>query len=488
MKKRSSPIELNFGELPTLPSGWQWGQMANVATDERNSIVDGPFGSNLKLNDYIDPPGVPVLTTANLRGDYGPSSVRYISQSKFNQLKRSEVRGGDILVAKIGSCGLTGIYPEDMPSAIIPANLLKITVHKDYSRKFIFHYLNSPVFSEFLKKIITATAQPAFNVTKFRMLPMPLVCKQTQDTIVAELEKQLTRLEAGVAALKRVQANLKRYRAAILKAACEGRLVPTEADLARKEGRSYETGDQLLARILTERRQKWQGRGKYKEPAAPETANLQSLPEGWTRTGFEQLSDGTRHAIKAGPFGSTLKKSFYVATGFKIYGQEQVINGDPYFGDYFISPELFNELKSCAVKPGDILISLVGTAGKVLILPEDCVPGIINPRLLKLSLNRTGVSTKFIKIVMESAQTRAFFKLAAHGGTMEILNFGILKSLPLPLPPLAEQKRIVAEVERRLSVVEEQEAVVAANLQRGNRLRQAILQRAFSGGLVYNGT
>ena len=88
---------------------------------------------------------------------------------------------------------------------------------------------------------------------------------------MAEIEKQFTRLEAGVAGLRRVQANLKRYRAAVLKAACEGNLVPTEAELARQEGRTYETGAQLLERILTERRQKWSGKGKYKEPAAPET-------------------------------------------------------------------------------------------------------------------------------------------------------------------------------------------------------------------------
>jgi type I restriction enzyme S subunit len=74
------------------------------------------------------------------------------------------------------------------------------------------------------------------------------------ECIVAEIEKQFSRLEEAVANLKRVKANLKRYRAAVLKAAVEGRLVPTEAELARREGRGYETGEQLLARILTERR------------------------------------------------------------------------------------------------------------------------------------------------------------------------------------------------------------------------------------------
>ena len=75
-----------------------------------------------------------------------------------------------------------------------------------------------------------------------------------QHRIVAEIEKQFTRLDASVAALRRVQANLKRYRASVLKAACEGRLVPTEAELARAEGRDYERADRLLERILAERR------------------------------------------------------------------------------------------------------------------------------------------------------------------------------------------------------------------------------------------
>ena len=91
---------------------------------------------------------------------------------------------------------------------------------------------------------------------------IPEVSEQRE--IVAEIEKQFTRLEAGVAGLRRVQANLKRYRAAVLKAACEGKLVPTEAELARQQGRTYETGAQLLERILTDRRQKWNERGHTK--------------------------------------------------------------------------------------------------------------------------------------------------------------------------------------------------------------------------------
>src|SRR5207253_5481805 len=117
-----------------------------------------------------------------------------------------------------------------------------------------------------------------------------------QRQIVAEIEKQFTRLETGVAALRSIQTKLKRYRAAVLKAACEGKLVSTEAELARKENRSYESAEILLQRILKERREKWNGKGKYKEPAAPNTTQSPSLPDGWTWASLDQLllniSDG----------------------------------------------------------------------------------------------------------------------------------------------------------------------------------------------------
>src|SRR5690606_22545931 len=128
---------------------------------------------------------------------------------------------------------------------------------------------------------------------------IPIAPPPEQRRIVAEIEKQFTRLDAAVAALERARANLKRYRASVLAAACEGRLVPTEAALARQEGRDYEPASALLDRILAERRARWEAdelakmhargkppkndawKSKYKEPAAPDTNGLPELPEGW---------------------------------------------------------------------------------------------------------------------------------------------------------------------------------------------------------------
>jgi type I restriction enzyme S subunit len=115
-----------------------------------------------------------------------------------------------------------------------------------------------------------------------------------QHRIVAEIEKHFTRLDAAVASLQRAKANLKRYRASVLKAACQGKLVPTEAELARAEGREYEPASVLLERILKDRRARWEAqerrRGKYKEPATLDISTLPGVPEGWVWAMVEQLA------------------------------------------------------------------------------------------------------------------------------------------------------------------------------------------------------
>jgi type I restriction enzyme, S subunit len=286
----------------TLPSNWVLAQLEEVAANNKNAIVDGPFGSNLKISDYIED-GVPVLTTKNLSHGYTKENLRYISFSKFEELKRSEVKSGDILVAKIGSCGKTGIYPMSMPSAIIPANLLKMTVHDSIEALYVYYFLNSPIFNEELSAIITSTAQPAFNLSKFRQLSIPLAPFAEQQRIVSAIEQQFTRLDAGVAALHRTQVKLKRYRAAVLKAAVEGKL--TEA--WRAEHPTTEPASMLLERILKERHAKWEddlrakgkdpAKMKYVEPAKLDMEALPELPEGWVWVNLGQLT----WSVKDGP-------------------------------------------------------------------------------------------------------------------------------------------------------------------------------------------
>jgi type I restriction enzyme S subunit len=331
---------------------------------------------------------------------------------------------------------------------------------------FLLYQLNNLDYRPY----VSGTTRLKLPQGPMKQIPLLVPPLPEQRRIVAEIEKQFTRLEAGVAALRRVQANLKRYRAAVLKAACEGRLVPTEAALQSGSGvpplgsgkkrqdaaSTFETGETLLARILTERRQNWQGRGKYKEPAAPKTADLPALPGGWTWANGEQLFSWSS--------GEGLTQKDIQEGQYPVYGG----NGVTGYHNAFVA-----EIPTLVIGRVGALCGNVYLTDGAAWITDNAIYAIQTPSC---------VAMRFIRL----AFTRAELNKRATGSGQPFVNQRMLNETVIPLPPLAEQTRIVAEVERRLSVVEELESVVTANLQRATRLRQSILQRAFCGKLLSN--
>ena len=303
--------------------------------------------------------------------------------------------------------------------------------------KYLCYYFNSLNLSKF----VTGTAQPKLTQGNLNKIEIPICPFHIQKKIVSKIEELFSELDKGIENLRTAQQQLKTYRQAVLKWAFEGRLTNENV----KDG---------------------------------------ELPKGWKNVSITELVEKNKHALKAGPFGSSLKKEFYVPKGYKIYGQEQVISGDAFYGDYFVSEEKYQELTSCKIKPFDILIRLVGTVGKVLLLPENCHNGIINPRLVKISLARNVYLPKFFKYYFESSFVKSFYGAETRGTTMDVLNLGIIKTIPFPLCTIEEQNKIIQEIESRFSVADKMEESIIQSLQQAEGLRQSILKKAFEGKLI----
>ena len=310
-------------------------------------------------------------------------------------------------------------------------------------------------------------------------IPLPLPPLPEQHRIVAEIEKQFTRLNASVAALKRVQANLKRYRASVLKAACEGKLVPIEAELARTKDCDYEPADQLLERILAERRVQWEAQekrwGKYKEPVAPDVSNLPKLPEGWVWATLPQLGELNRGKSKHRPRNDPrlLGGPYpFVQTGDIRHSQGVVTRHSQTYTNFGLS-------QSRLWPSGTLCITIAANIAETGILSY---PACFPDSVVGFVCGDDPVITKFLEFFVRTEQEG--LERFAPATAQKNLNLKVLSDLAVPLPPLAEQRRIVAEVEWRLSVIQQAEATVEANLTRTERLRQSILKQAFSGKLV----
>ena len=217
---------------------------------------------------------------------------------------------------------------------------------------FVFYFVQHDEFVARVNPIQRGTSYPAVRDSDVLAQPFPLPPLAEQHRIVAETEKQFTRLEASVDALKRVQANLKRYRASVLKAACEGELVPTEAELARAESRDYEPADILLDRILAERRTSWEAqekpRGKYKEPVAPDTSDLPELPEGWVWATVVQL-------LTRSEYGTSVKCN-YQSDGVPVLRIPNIVAGEIDLIDIKYATRPVPIDSETALAKGDVLI------------------------------------------------------------------------------------------------------------------------------------
>lgn len=201
------------------------------------------------------------------------------------------------------------------------------------------------------------------------------------------------------------------------------------------------------------------------------------IPEDWETCQLDSLGSGSIPPIKAGPFGSSLTKATYVSDGYKVYGQEQVIRGDYLYGDYYITHKKYLELESCAVRAGDILLSLVGTVGRLLVVPEGAPPGIINPRLIRFSFDRSRVNACFFQFLFESEQVQSRLARQAQGGTMGVLNAGNLRPFWIPMPAPAEQ-RAIAEA---LSDVDGLLGALEALIAKKRSIKQVAMQQLLTG-------
>jgi type I restriction enzyme S subunit len=309
-----------------------------------------------------------MLSGRNIQDDrFEFSEYRLIDDDAFElEHRRTAVAPGDVLLTIVGTIGRSAVVPESGPPFTLQRSVAALHPNGLLPRLCMYQ-LQSPLVQKWFLQEARATAQKGVYLKTLGELALLVPPTREQDRILAKLEALITDLDAAVAALKRVQVNLKRYRASVLKAACEARLVPTEAGLARKECRTYETGEQLLARILKERRAKWESdqlakmlaagklpsnddwKKNYKEPDAPDTSDLPQLPDGWAWASLAQISE-VQGGIQKQPKRTPKNNAFPYLRVANVYRGRLDLSEIEYM-------ELFNgELEKLRLQTDDLLI------------------------------------------------------------------------------------------------------------------------------------
>ena len=329
-----------------------------------------------------------------------------------------------------------------------------------------------------LARLDRSTAIPGLSRDDYNAVVVSVAPPKQQDEIVAEIEKQFSRLDEAVANLKRVKANLKRYKASVLKDAVEGRLVPTEADLARREGRSFETAQVLIDRTpMPPRPNRFASRSGdiiIGHNALAVGVPQVELPAGWAWTKLVEIA-----RMESGHTPSR--------------GHPEWWDGDvPWIG--IADARDHHERMILDTIQHTNRDGLANSAARLLPVGTVCVSRTASVGYVVVMGKSMATSQDFVNWVPTDAVTSDWLRVIftvdrealyrfGKGSVHKTIYFPEWLSVAVALPPLAEQQRVVAEVDRRLSLIRGVESEVDTNLKRAQALRQAVLAKTFSAGV-----
>jgi type I restriction enzyme S subunit len=462
----------SYGVDPTVeinpPEGW------SACDLEEHVYIAGRIGwRGLKAEEYT-PSGPVLLSVPNLNHgdtvDFG--KVNHISQDRYDESPEIKLKQGDTLLVKdgagIGKLGFVQNLPND---GTVNSSLLVVRPQDELLiHKYLFYYLKGPQFQQLALQRITGSATPHLfqkDIKRLRVLVPP---RAEQPRIIAKLEHCLSAVSAIRDHLSRVPAILKRFRQAVLAAACSGRLTEDWRQ-ARSVG---SVGTQHLVDQLADQCKR--GGGDWLEPNFDKREHS-SLPEGWNYVALAVL----------GSWGSGGTPS----TSNAAYWSQ---------GDYpWVSPK---DMKTDFIVESQDHLTRLG-ASQLKVIPKDSILFVVRGMILahtfpvamtlrELTINQdirsiaphAGVAPKYLlRALQHEAKSILFAVRESTHGTRR-LESETLKAWPIPVPPPDEQEAIVRRIEELFQLSRTIERFVSSGTLRVNKLTQSILAKAFRGELV----
>lgn len=393
--------------------------------------------------------GVPFIRSQNVH-DQGLrlDDIVYIDEATDREMAWSRVRPLDVLINITGaSIGRSCQVPAGFGRANVNQHVCVIRLDKaEETSGWVAWAMKAPSTKEQVKVSQTGAAREGLNFEQLASFYLCMPSPKERRTISAFLDHETARIDALVEEQQRLIELLKEKRQAVISHAVTKGLDP---DVPMKD-----SGVEWLGEV----------------PAHWEVAPLKYLAT-------EKV---------AGPYGASLTKAMYTTSGYRVYGQQQVIPNDFSSGDYYISQEKFEEMIRYQVFPGDVLFSVMGTVGKVAVAPPEVEPGIINPRLVRYRFCRK-VNPDFIRLLVMSQHYQRSLQESAQGSTMEGLNMSILGDLPVLLPDPEEQGDIVAWLTKESSLLEELVSQAKHAMELFNERRSALISAAVTGKIDVRG-
>lgn len=443
IKKEKPLAEISEDEIPfDIPESWKWVRWGNLSF----SIQYG-YNAPAKKSGRIKMVRISDIQEGKVVWDTVP----------FCDIKEEEIPTyllsiNDILFARTGGTVGKSYIVKEIPEEAIYAGYLIRTRYSDMlCPEYLYYFMQTHLYWTQLRNGTIATAQPNCNGQTLSKMILPLPPLAEQKRIVAKIEELIPLVDRYAVAYEKLeQVNAKfpdDMKKSILQYAIQGKLVEQRAE----EG----TGEELYQQMQAEKQRLIAEKKIKKEKPLPEIAENEKpydIPDNWTWVRFGDLG-----SYKKGPFGSAITKSMFVPKGngaIKVYEQKNAIQKDATLGDYYIRRDYFeSKMKGFEVFPGDIIVSCAGTIGETYVMPDKFEQGIINQALMRMKIFEPLYIPYFLTFFDFVLKKNA--RSGSKGSAIKnIPPLEILKNYLVPIPPLAEQRRIVAKLEEILPLCE----------------------------------
>jgi type I restriction enzyme, S subunit len=429
-----------------LPRGWTVAPISDVvsANATRNPAANGSGTFRYVDIEALDNRRQSITSPKDIHSREAPSRARML------------IRAGDVLFSLVRPyLKNIAVVPPTLDGEVASTAFCIMHPEAEFDSRFLFYQI---VQDAFINSVPTyGNSPPSARDEEFLSLTIAIAPHQEQRRIVAKIEELFSDLDAGVAALERVRANLKRYRATVLKAAVEGKLTEDW----RAQHPATEPATVLLERIFTDRRRQWEQdqlakfaeagkqppngwQTKYQEPSAIDVSDLPDLPRTWCWVSVDQVADD----VTVGHVGPM--KERYVSEGIPFL-RSQNVRPLRYEAEglQFIPADFHNALAKSCLHGGELLVVRSGVN-----VGDSCVYPVGSPEAncadLVITRPAPGFHPSFGAIFVNSPTGKAALYLKRTGNAQPHFNIGAMRVMPFPFPPRAEQSEIVARVEQVL--------------------------------------
>ena len=433
--------------FPPLPKGWIWTQIQDIS-----ETTSG--GTPSRKNKDFFSGEIPWLKSGELADNLNiDSAEEAINQQALDNSSAKIIPKGSLLVALYGATvGKLGLLSID---AAINQAICAIEPNQGIYSKYLFYYLSS-----YRKNFLNARkggAQPNISQEIVKTALVPLAPTTEQLRIIRKVEELFSFLDAGVESLRKVQAQLKRYRQAVLKYAFEGKLTE-ECRRTHKDQTEVEL--KLFESMTT-------------------SEDSYEAPKEWSFTVLSNIAKvSVGHVGPVSKYYTTRDNGIPMLSTANI-SDEGLVRLDEI---NYVNREFGKKNKSKKVYPGDIIVARHGDSGSAARIPDGfkeafCLNAVI--------VRPTGmVLPRYLETVFRFKGTRSSLLTKKSGSVQSIVGTTALKQFKVPLPSLPEQNEIVERLELAFSIINATESIVKESLRQSAQLRQCILKAAFEGRLV----